>query len=168
MEIRIYVANLAKYNEGVLQGEWITLPIDDEYLEKALERILGDDEEIAIHDFEAPFRIHEYDSISRLNEIAEELENYTHLDDIILEGILEHTDSIDEALDILRDSDFRTYHDCQTMEHVAMEIVEEAGYLDGAPEFLQRYFDYEAYGRDLEVNGYFYYLGGGVYLELIR
>ncbi|MED1885462.1 hypothetical protein EDM54_17230 [Brevibacillus borstelensis] len=27
MKVKIYVANLAKYNEGILVGEWLTLPM---------------------------------------------------------------------------------------------------------------------------------------------
>ena len=57
--MRIYIANLGKYNEGELVGAWFTPPVD--YDEMA-ERIgLNDEyEEYAIHDYELPFEIDEY------------------------------------------------------------------------------------------------------------
>lgn len=41
------------------------------------------------------------------------------------------------------------------MEDVAYQVVNDCGLLDGAPEELKVYFDYEAYGRDLSINGTF-------------
>lgn len=61
----------------------------------------------------------------------------------------------------------RIYEDCQTMADVAYEIVEEQGLLESMPESLRSYFDYEAYGRDLEIEGSFYYMGLGVYVEIM-
>ena len=53
-EMRVYVANLGKYNEGELVGDWFEPPID--YDEMA-ERIGLNEfyEEYAIHDYELPF-----------------------------------------------------------------------------------------------------------------
>jgi hypothetical protein len=45
MEIRIYVANLAKYNDGFLVGEWIDLPMDEDELEAKLDEISGKTED---------------------------------------------------------------------------------------------------------------------------
>ena len=58
-EMRVYVANLGKYNEGELVGDWFEPPID--YDEMA-ERIGLNEfyEEYAIHDYELPFEIDEY------------------------------------------------------------------------------------------------------------
>lgn len=68
--MRIYVANLAKYNEGRLAGKWIDLPVDPADLQDEINSILGTDEEFAIHDYEAPFRIEEYSSPFHVNQIA--------------------------------------------------------------------------------------------------
>ena len=48
--MKVYVANLGRYNEGELVGAWFTPPIDEEEM---AERIgLNEDyEEYAIHDF---------------------------------------------------------------------------------------------------------------------
>jgi antirestriction protein len=72
-----------------------------------------------------------------------------------------------EELDNWIDENVRIYEDCNCMADVAYEIVEETGLLDNCPEPLKSYFDYEAYGRDLEIEGTFHYLGLGVYAEII-
>ena len=72
-EIRIYVANLAKYNEGFLRGKWIDLPAADMW--EQVREILGDDEEWAIHEYEAPISISEYADLNELNAIAEHISN---------------------------------------------------------------------------------------------
>lgn len=40
MDVKLYVANLAKYNEGRLAGEWLTLLMSPGELENRLQGIL--------------------------------------------------------------------------------------------------------------------------------
>lgn len=40
-------------------------------------------------------------------------------------------------------------------EDVAYQVVNESGLLDGVPETIKGYFDYEAYGRDIDIEGTF-------------
>lgn len=57
-EVKVWVGNLGKYNEGNLVGKWIELPIDEDDLEKVLESIGIDNEEyeeIFIADYDIPF-----------------------------------------------------------------------------------------------------------------
>jgi hypothetical protein len=70
MEMQVYIANLGKYNEGETVGAWFTPPID---MEEVRERIglNGEYEEIAVHDYELPFEIHEYTPISEINRLCE-------------------------------------------------------------------------------------------------
>jgi hypothetical protein len=81
--MNIYVANLAKYNEGHLVGKWLALPMDADNMQKEIKLILGTDEEYAIHDYEAPFPISEYSNPFHLNQIAEldesALDRFTYL-----------------------------------------------------------------------------------------
>ena len=65
-EMRVYIANLGKYNEGELVGAWFEPPID---MDEVRERIgLNEQyEEYAIHDFELPFEIDEDMMIEELN-----------------------------------------------------------------------------------------------------
>lgn len=48
--VEIFVGNLAKYTEGQMQGQWISLPQQEEVLDAALKQILGEDEELIIMD----------------------------------------------------------------------------------------------------------------------
>ena len=41
----------------------------------------------------------------------------------------------------------------------AYQYIEDTGMLSDVPELLQRYFDYEAYARDLFLDGYSQYEG---------
>src|SRR5690625_3646329 len=90
MNIKVALTNLGKYNEGELVYEWVTLPIEiernympvEDSLKGVLKRIgIGEPrfdggvyEEYFISDYEAPFEIGEYESLAKLNEIAEQLE----------------------------------------------------------------------------------------------
>lgn len=162
MEMQVYIANLGKYNEGELVGAWFTPPID---MEDVKERISlnSEYEEYAIHDYELPFEISEYTPISEINRLCsmiQELEGspiYHELSEIqaywfnSLEELLEHQD------------DIMHYPDCEDMADVARYFVEETGALGEVPVHLQNYIDYEAFGRDLEINGNFLVTSHGVF-----
>jgi len=49
------------------------------------------------------------------------------------------------------------------MADVARVLVEETGMLGEVPANLQNYFDYEAFGRDLEIEGSFLITSNGVF-----
>ena len=73
-EWKIYIANLGKYNEGQMVGRWYTVPVNIEQVKEEL-GLNGDYEEYAIHDYELPFDIGEYESIERINNIYHQLED---------------------------------------------------------------------------------------------
>lgn len=60
-----------------------------------------------------------------------------------------------EGLEEVRQGNYTIYENCDNMEDVAYQAVNESGLLDGVPEQVKMYFDYEAYGRDMEINGTF-------------
>ncbi|MBJ0520468.1 antirestriction protein ArdA, partial [Enterococcus faecium] len=49
--------------------------------------------------------------------------------------------------------DIICYPDCNDMSDVAYYLIEETGAFGEVPTHLQNYIDYEAYGRDLELEG---------------
>ena len=81
MKINVFVSNLAKYNDGELTGQWTTLPVDD-VNKDILEPIDAVGKEWFISDYEAPFKIDEYDNLYALNELAEALEDYDSIEDV--------------------------------------------------------------------------------------
>lgn len=153
---KIFLTNLRKYNEGQLVGEWVDLPCDD--FDSVLKRIGIDGkfyEEFFISDYETNYdiKIGEHEDIYYLNNLAEELEDLTESEIIIFRAYMETEDDIDFALDHLDDA--MIYFSCDDMTDVAYEVVDENGILDNVPDDLRNYFDYESYGRDLEISGTF-------------
>jgi len=145
MIIRIYVASLAKYNEGRLVGTWIDLPADD--LWEQVEEMLDGDEEWAIHDYEAPFSISEYENLDELNEAAELDEDY---DLPRLAYLVDQGYNLDYALEHYEDV---TFYPDMNLEAVAVSLVEE-GIFGTISQSVLIYFDFEKLGRDLGYDGY--------------
>lgn len=155
--LKINVTNLKKYNEGALVGEWVSLPCEG--LEEVLNKISNNgNDELFISDYETDIsnlKISEYDDILQLNEIAEEIDNLSDDEVIALQAYLEQYNDIEQALEEVRQGNYTIYYDCDDMSDVAYQVVNESGLLDGVPETLKRYFDYEAYGRDMDIEGTF-------------
>jgi len=153
--INIYVANLAKYNEGILKGEWIELPCVD--LDERIAEILGNDEECAIHDYESDvegLRIGEYSNVYKLNELAERLDGMQAWELEELNALTEVCSDIEEALETYHDSNYTVLHSVNNDYDLGYEYMEMTGDLTNMSEFAQRYFDYESLGRDLGFNGW--------------
>lgn len=161
--LNIFVNTWGNYNEnGADGGEWITLPMEPEELEEVLENIaaaMGDeDPEWAIHDYEWTTEI-EMDEIDENDDIQELNERCLEIDDLLEHEAEEIAAAIDafgytfgEAFDRHQRGCF-TFYQGQDLEEVAEQIADEC-YLHDAPEFLKRYFDHEAFARDLSFDGY--------------
>jgi Antirestriction protein len=162
--IRVYVANLAKYNAGILKGKWIDLPCDD--LNDELDDILGVDtegnridEEYAIHDYETDIeglKISEYDSLTTLDELAERVEDLGTGEQDTLAAIIAATGyDLGEALDVLEKGNYSFYPGCDSLADLAQYMVDEGLFGDtDQMGNLVNYIDYEALGRDLGFDGY--------------
>lgn len=151
MVFRIYLTNLAKYNEGTLKGKWLDLPLDDEELSSEVRSVLGKDEEYFITDYEAPFNLDEYENINNLNDLASRLDELDEHDAEKVVYLLEHI-GLDrgDALKQYEDADF---YPNMTLSDVAEEMVDD-GLLGKIPENIKHYLDFEKLGRDLSFDGY--------------
>ena len=145
--MNIYLTNLAAYNAGKLVGEWLKMPFTEEEYTAAMNRI-GNPEETFITDYESDLgiKVGEYDSIFALNEQVKAVEGY---DADLIAAIIECGYSLQDAIDMADDVIF--YPGMELID-VAYELVEECYDL---PEIAQRYFDYEAFARDLGFDGYY-------------
>lgn len=151
MDTRIYLTNLAKYNEGRLVGKWVDLPLTDEDLTSRLHEVLGNDEEYFITDYESPIKIAEYEDLVELNNFVSQLEELDECDQqktLYLIEVMGY--SRQEALE--RYDDVIFYPD-MTLEDVASELVEE-GLFGSLSDTIKGYIDYEKLARDLSVDGY--------------
>lgn len=167
--IRIYLTNLGKYNEGELVGEWVDFPISSDDLDAVLERIGINEEyeETFITDYETEFdglKIGEYSQLDELNEIAEQLDALDDYERDAVDAYLREGFPIDEAIDNKDEVIFFT--GCYSMADVAEQYAEETGLLDSIPEDLRYYFDFEKFGRDMEIEGHFVETSTG-FIELL-
>jgi len=156
----VYIANLGKYTEGESVGEWFTLPIDyDEMAERI--GLNGRYEEYAIHDAQVPFEIGEYMSIDELNTIYEQLEEIADTP-IITELKAIQGNWFSSIEDLVEHKDDIYHHDCSDFTELA-ELFVELGYLGEIPDRLTYYIDYEAFGRDLSIEGNFLETTNGIF-----
>ena len=157
--IAIYVTNLHKYNSGILCGEWVKLPISEDKLKSVLRRI-GINKfcsEYFITDYETllgNLHISEYASIAELNELAEKINGLADCDYEKLGAVLECENSmtIAEILKIIDELDsFDLLTEVENDEALGEYYAEVGCIFHNIPDSIQRYFDFEAYGRDIRL-----------------
>jgi antirestriction protein len=153
--LKIYIANLGKYNEGQLVGEWVTLPVTVDDLKAICARIgiNASYEETAIHDFETdlPIQVNEYDNILMLSEAVESFEALSEGEREKVAALLEagYYDNIADAID--RCHYYTLLPDVFNDYDLGRYFYDE-GLID-IPAELVNYFDFEAYGGDLSYDG---------------
>jgi antirestriction protein len=162
--LNVFMNTWGNYNvNGADGGEWITLPMDPDELAETLARVaaaMGDtDPEWAIHDYEWTtdldlFEVSEYDNVVQLNERLQKLES---LEEWELEEVAAAMEAFSydflEAVERQQRGCFCFYRGMDLAE-VAEELVNECYFTKDTPDILTRYFDYEAFGRDLSFDGY--------------
>ena len=72
-----------------------------------------------------------------------------------------------EDIENILDNNTNIYYNCYDMEDVAMQYMEETGLLDSLDDNLKEYFDFEAYGRDMEIEGNFVFTKDGNCIEIL-
>lgn len=169
-KLSIYITNLGKYNEGELLGEWVELPVSDEELDAVYDRIqiCHDDkeyfdeagnpyEEVFITDYECDvpgIQVGEYDSIENLNELAEKMDSMDEYDLKIFEAAVE-AGYVDEGdIDNFDADDYWFLEGVGSDSDLGYEYIDQlyGGDLgELGKETIERYFDYEALGRDIRI-----------------
>lgn len=172
--IELCLTNLGKYNEGELVYTRLVLPATAEEIETAFDKIgVAENtmyEESFISDYETDINglsISEYASLDDLNELAEELENFDEYELEAFGAMLEYGYATDEALQKVQDNEYRMYDGCFSMAEVAEMYADETGLLSSIPDDLRMYFDFEAFGRDMDGNGHFIETDSG-YIEIFN
>ena len=161
--LNLFVNTWGNYNEnGADGGQWITLPMEEDELEEVLENIAAlmkdDDPEWFINDYEWTIDtelgdVHEMDSILEWNERCQEADDLEEYEAEEIAAAMEaYGYTFAEAYERQQRGCF-VFYAGRDLQEVAEEIADEC-YLYNAPEFLARYFDYEAFARDLSFDGY--------------
>ena len=172
--LSIWYGNLAAYNNGALRGQWIDFEeMDRDEIEEIMNKISRNGrDECMIFGYESRCGIDvgEYASIDELFEIYEICENIIdkygdECGEYAIETFCEFYGA--KYLNDIEKYDFYFYSECYSMADVAFEVVDQGGYLDETPENLRGYFDYEKFGRDLDIEGHFYDCGNGTYCEMV-
>lgn len=150
-EIRIYVADLAAYNNGKLHGVWIDATLDIVDIQDQINAMLQKSpedfaEEYAIHDYEGfgGYPISEYESIQSLHEIACFIEKHPELAAELLNHFGGDIEDAQKAIE-------ENYSGCyKSLADYAEELTEDTSQ---TPQHLAYYIDFERMGRDMELNG---------------
>ena len=153
-DIRIYVTDLAAYNNGQLHGVWINALDEVGEIQGQVNDMLknspeDDVEEWAIHDFEGfgGYRLSEYEGIKRVHELACFIDDNSEIAGELLNHF--HGD-LDEARKAIEED----YNGCHSsVADYAQELTEETSEI---PEHLAFYIDYEKMGRGMELSGDIY------------
>lgn len=150
-EIRIYVADLAAYNNGILHGVWINATDDVDDIQDQINKMLAESpeefaEEYAIHDYEGfeGYPLGEYAGIQTAHDIACFIEEYPNIGGELLSHF---GGDIDEARQAMEDNYCGCY---RSVADYAEELTEETTQI---PQNLAYYIDYEKMGRDMELGG---------------
>lgn len=155
--MNLYITNLGKYNEGILKGDWISLPFDEDDWEEFLEEKVGINEmyeEYAIHDYECDLGIEigEYSNVMKLNEIAEAMENLDDEEDVKKVKALMEWGAYSDIIDAIDNVDnYQLYEDINNDDELGTHYLIDSGNYD-IPEDLEYYIDTEKWGRDYAIN----------------
>lgn len=165
--IEIYLSNLRMFNSGCDNGRWIELPCSN--LNEVFHEIVGEDEYIiadSMSDIDQLY-IHEFDSVYHLNDMCGRIQD-NDLDVDAISAFLYDGYKLEEAIEHVENNDYHTYEACEDMSDVAYYIINESGMYDNRNEdVFTRYFDYDAFGRDLAIEGTFYFTDDKRCIEVI-
>jgi len=150
-EIRIYVADLAAYNNGKLHGIWINACDDLDAIKTQINEMLsaspeGFAEEYAVHDYEGfgGYALGEYEGIESAHDIACFISEYPDFGGELLNHF---GGDLKEA----RTAAEENYCGCyKSLADYAQELTEETTQI---PESIAYYVDYERMGRDMDLAG---------------
>ena len=148
MTIKIYVASLEAYNNGIMVGDWVT-PTDYLSFEKfndAIQIATKNADEVAVHDYEGIDLDNEYPDFEDLYYFCQALED-SWLDN---EAIIAYAENTGEELDneLIADAENSYVGTFNSFQEYAEDYADEL--IHSTDDFLKSYFDYESFARDLE------------------
>ena len=153
-EIRIYMACLASYNNGILHGRWINALSGEDHIRQEITAMLAaspieDAEEWAMHDYVGfgSVRLSEYEDIATICEMAEFIQG----NDDLGVAVLEHYAG---DLEMSRSAVEDHYAGCyRSVAEFAEEMTEQQA--EQIPDNLRFYINYEAMAQDMLIGDVF-------------
>jgi hypothetical protein len=173
--LRIYITDLAAYNQGHLVGKWITLPLPEEDLEALQHEVLNlgaslchdnEHEELFITDYEwegFPLEsVEEYSSITELNEHLDSLKDTNREERKAIAFLLAEGLAIDLEDAQHKSEDVIIHHE-QNMEELAYDLIQECYNPDALPDIISNNINYDGIAQDLEMDGCYFEVDGDIY-----
>ena len=162
--LNIFLNTWGNYNmNGADGGQWVTLPLDPEELAEVMDNIaaaMGDtDPEWFINDYEWESEyelgdVHEMDSIADWNNLCNEAYSLDEWEaEAIAAAVEAYGYTFTEAMERQQLGEF-TFFSGMDLVDVAEELINECYHNSTTPPIFTRYFDYEAFARDLSFDGY--------------
>lgn len=103
-------------------------------------------------------KLGEHETVETLNDYAERFDAFLDDQKLAFRAACEEFETLDEAFDIIQNGNYVVHANCEDMADVARDYVEDSGLLRSVPENLRDYFDFAAFGRDMEIEGTFVFL----------
>jgi antirestriction protein len=162
-----YVANLGKYSEGKLVGEWVKFPTTQEEIKKVYDRIGINEkyEEVFITDYDIDMNgmgneLGEHESIDKLNYLAGAVSDLSDSERVRYEAILSSGLSIGQAgidglINLAYNLDKYDIYEGILDEDDLGRYYAELSYgtdMKNKLGVLADYIDFENYGRDCQIN----------------
>ena len=150
-EIKLFMNTWANYNEngaddGITPTGWMSLDEAEEYAEKYAEY------EPFINDTDNVPKELGVDEYSNIPETVDMLRKYEDFDDTqreVFAAFIDDGYEVDEAFDIVDDDDY-FYIEGDSDTDLAYNYIDEIGGIENLDrDTLERYFDYDGFGRDL-------------------
>jgi len=153
---RIYVADLAAYNNAILRGVWIDAAQDPEEIQAEIDEMLSESpepiaEEWAIHDYEGfgGLSLGEYESIEHVARVAQLLEEHGEW----FGRVVEHVGGLrqlDEAEKMVEERYQGAY---DSLEDWAYQFATESSDVEKDCGPYASYIDWERFANDAEMSG---------------
>lgn len=146
---RIYVADLAAYNNGILRGEWIDADQDPDDIFAEIEAMLRNSpyngEEFAIHDYDnfGGLSLSEWEDIPHVSRLGKGIAKYGSL----YAAVIEEGYDPDDTEKLLTEG----YHGA--WDSIGDYVEEQVTSTSEIPQWLAYYIDWETMGSDWESNG---------------
>lgn len=180
---RVFITDLAAYNEGLLTGKWVELPLEHSELALEVEKVLetGHEEaqeqnicldefheEYFITDYEGFKRgsVDEYENIYALNDKLNKLESLEEeVGEEVLQLLVEEF-GLEQAIEIIEEGAYSIYWETDGAE-IAREYLEQTGALDNLPEQIKdMYIDFKSIFRDWRLSGETYLIGDNLTVQV--
>ena len=150
-EIKLFMNTWANYNEngaddGITPTGWMSLDEAEEYAEKyeEYEPFINDTDNVP-----REFDINEYSNIPETVDMLRKYEDFDDTQREVFAAFIDDGYEVDEAFDIVDNRDY-IYYEADSDADLAYNYIDEIGGVENLDrDTIERYFDYDAYGRDL-------------------